>query len=434
MTAVSKSAILKFSGLAAQFILLLILAELMPLEDFGRLMVGFSLVKVVGYSVGTGFGNFYQFMNSKGLSDLLYLKILLTYTTVISLIFVIGLCVFFIFADNSLGVSGYARWVILLSPGVLTAAWAAVYICVLEMKGDVAEIVFASDFSPAIFRLSAGIFCFLDVNIEIILCVSFVVAPLVGVKISFIRSIFGGGKLFLKSFTIKKSCIELIPVGRLCLSTLGGQQLQGVDTIMAGLILDVRSAGVYALAVRFGALATFFSSLIARKVPAVVIGKKSGKVCSGFECVKFELEKIRFRATIVCFGTICLIIAVVFFYQAIRPNISGVLPVVSAICLGAFVRQPFIGNDVVDRLNGNDMRVLAIVLSSLFGLCLFAYIFANTFGAIGIGFGYAVSGIFVNTCYALILGKEHISGVSLNSVGVVLLGSFIVAMPIFFGN
>lgn len=429
----SKSAILKFSGLASQFVLLLVLAELMSLEDFGRLMVGFSLIKVIGYSVGTGFGNFYQFMTAKGLYDLMYLRIILLYTVIISIVFVGGLCIFFVFADGSLGVSGYGRWVILLSPGIITTAFAAVYVCVLEMKGDVAEIVFVSDFSPAIFRLASGLICFFNSNIEIILCFSFVVAPLVGVKINFFRSIFSGGGSFFRDLGLNRKCVGLVSVGRLFLATLGGQQLQGIDTIMAGLILDVRSAGMYALAVRFGALATFFSSLVARKVPAVVIKVKNDDN-NVWGIVKFELEKIRFNATIVCLGTIFLIMAFVFVYQKIKPDISNLLPVVAAICLGAFVRQPFIGNDVIDRLRGNDARVLAVVLSSLLGLCVFSYILANFFGAIGIGLGYMVSGILINVFYAFIVGKGPVPGFSLKSIGVVLLGGFFIAMPIFCGN
>jgi O-antigen/teichoic acid export membrane protein len=185
--------------------------------------------------------------------------------------------------------------------------------------------------------------------------------------------------------------------GKLTLSTLLSNQLQGVDIIVAGALFSSTAVADYAIAARMAALYPFFQQLLLRKFTP-----RAGYLLARDDMpeLRHELAMCR-RLSITSVGvTTCVFLLSAPVILPLFGEYHGVGPLLGWLALPAFVRAFFLGGDRVIQASGRAGVSLSIMTASFLFVVVTPFATWRWLGIASLPFGMTLSAMILNSVTA----------------------------------
>lgn len=286
-------------ALGSQFLVMILLSRSMETTAFGDMMVVFVLYRLLGNSLGVGFGNLVTYhVGRKGGDERLNVRLLRS-TSLAAGACAGLLTLAFIFWAGTIsawfGKPGMEMWLVQMAPLLLFSTLNFTAMGSLEGRSRINMAIAVNEVAPNAFllaALSAGLLVG-RLPLELIawiLWIALAVPWLFSVRTIFSRDGLGIERL---------SLWDLRYAGLSMLTVLAYMRLQGIDMLLVGWLFSSQTAASYAIMSKLATLFPFFQQLMLRRfAPRAGALLHDGDLAT----LNHELKSVRYYSSIAVFA------------------------------------------------------------------------------------------------------------------------------------
>lgn len=264
LRAVSFGAGARLFALGSQFLVMLLLSRSMELAAFGDMMVVFTIYRLLGNMLGTGFGNLMTYHIGRKNGDPALNIRLLRSTTLLAGVIATGLMLGAVALSDEISLwfdkPGMELWLVHLSPMILFSTLSFIAMGSLDGRSRVTTAIVMSEAAPNAFLLAVlGVGLLIgslaQEVIAAILWISLAIPWLLAIRVVYSREVTGMERL---------TAWDLRYVGFSMLTVLTYMRLQGIDMLLGARFFSSEEMAYYAVMSRLATQFPFFMQLVTR--------------------------------------------------------------------------------------------------------------------------------------------------------------------------
>jgi O-antigen/teichoic acid export membrane protein len=415
-------------ALGSQFVVVLVLARLLPKSAFGDFMISFAAYRLLATGIGTGLASVLLYHLSRSTEDTGVLELRLHRSTLLVAALVgTAFCVAAWAGAELIAAEfakpGLALWLRAMTPFLLFSLLGITSSGSYEGRTQVATAIFLTEVAPNALRLGLlaplGFLPLPPIWIAHVMAVSVALPWAYSVR----HLLKGHGWQRLTRW-------DYAYAGRLSIYNFAALQVQGVDMIVAGWLFPSQAVADYAIASRIGALFPFFLQLRVR-----MFGPLAGQMLGRGDREGLQAEILvakRFATVLVTLTVAGLLLATPIFLRLFWSSST----LASLLVLFAFppvYRSLFAAGDRLLQLGGHadwNMRIQLAALTIVVGLPVLV---GRWLGVASLPVAMTVSGFLLNPVIAY--GVRRLTGVELlqrGDLAVMAVAAASVVIPIAF--
>ncbi|WP_186424459.1 lipopolysaccharide biosynthesis protein [Pannonibacter sp. I15F10I1] len=397
-------------ALGSQFVVLLILSRIMSKENFGDLMVVFAVYRLGSMALGTGLGNLVLYHVGRSGGDVGLDRRIHRSATLAGMMFAgVLTSLSILFAETIatvFGKPGLITWLVHMAPLMLFGTLNTVAVGSLDGRSRITTAIMISEVVPNAIRLG-GLALIPTFDLPVY-CAAHVLWISVALPWFWeARHLVSRDHPGLSAM----STWDARYAGFYALNVIAGQQLQGVDIIIAGMLFSSEQVAGYAIVSRIATLFPFFQQIMLRKSAADV-----GHLLQNREYLELnaKLSMLR-RWSLISFGVVAgVIILASPFILKLFGSYSDQVILLIILTTPALVRSIFVGNDLILKMDGRAGISLLFVIASFFIVCAAPWLATDHFGVYALPLGMFISAVVLNPIIASIISRYSIQSVEYN--------------------
>lgn len=411
--------IVRAYALATQLIVFAVAALIMPKFAFGDLMMAFGLIRVLSVGLGGGLASLLLYHTARETNDEARQA---TQTSIAMVALLLGIalsCLMLLGAQHlsqALGKPSLEPWLTALSPLLLFTLVSTALVGALDGQGRIISGMMLMEAGPNTLRLILfGIVYLLAADaVWVAHALWFSVAIPASIACFHIIR-FGPHKpALLGAWDVRFA-------SKYTVNAFAALQLQGVDLVIAGLLLDSNSTAEYAIASRVAALFPFLMQLSGK-----IFTARAGKMIAAGQITAVRAEAVicKLHSIVAVFATtgLALLLAPLFL-SFLGQSYGGSNILILLLTYPAILRSFFAPADRVLHLNGHADWSMWIMICSFVIVCLLPFVLAPRFGAGSIPIAMMISSTILNPVIAYAVRKTSnlrlISWIDIIIVGIV---------------
>jgi len=395
-------------ALGSQFVVVLVLAKLLPKAEFGNFMIAFAGYRLFATGVGTGLASVLLYHVSRASEDTHALEIRLHRSALlVGALLALALCAAIWLGADAIAAEfqkpSLAMWLRTMTPFLFFSLLGMVSSGSYEGRSQVATAIFLTEVAPNALRLGLlGVLPFLALSdqwVAHILAISVAVPWLVSVRHVFTRAVRGMQAFALWDYGY---------AAKLAVFNFASLQVQGVDMVVAGWMFPAEAVADYAIASRIAALYPFFLQLRVR-----MFGPIAGRLLASGDHAALQKEAIlakQFATVLVVFTIAGLLLAAPVFLHLFW-NSSTLATLLIVFAFAPIYRAHFAAGDRLLQMDGHanwNMGIQLAALAIVVGVPLLA---GPWIGVIALPIAMTISGFALNPVIAY--GARTLAGVTL---------------------
>ena len=375
-------------SVASQFVMLGVLATILTKEHFGEVMIAFTAFRLVGSATGTGIGTLlqYHFPRNEGGQLNLYRSFI-----EIGLLVGMGLTAVAIAAASpisaAMGKPGLATWIIWAAPLVCVHTLAAIIASFLDAQRRVECAIASTELLPNILR----IFAFVGAAVADLPMVFYALAlwlPAVPPLIYELRKLVP-----LPKSTFGLTSWDRRYVSWISVQSIAGQQVNGIDMLLVGLLFSSAQAADYAVASKVASFFPFFQNILVRRfTPEVAEAVAAEKLDS----LQGRLEELRRQASAANFALTGLALLGLLLLTTMVGAYGSAVPLMVTLAVPMAIRSEYAGIDSVLKMSGQGRATALFSLSSAAMLIGLSLLLSKQFGVFSIIAAMTLSACLLN--------------------------------------